>query len=85
MAEFFILRAYRRRKIGTEIAHQVWRRFPGPWQVRVMQANKSALLFWEQAVATFAPGPIHSLTTEKDGESWRVLTFTAAAEPRYRT
>src|SRR5271156_4802387 len=36
MAEFFIVRAYRRRGIGTQAAHEVWRRFPGPWRVRVM-------------------------------------------------
>ena len=29
VAEFFILRGYRRAGIGTEVAHQVWRRFPG--------------------------------------------------------
>jgi predicted acetyltransferase len=28
MAEFFVLRGYRRRGIGTQIAHKVWRRFP---------------------------------------------------------
>ena len=37
MAEFFVLRGYRRRGIGTQIAHEVWRRFPGAWEVRVME------------------------------------------------
>ena len=35
VAEFFILRRYRRTGIGTEVARQVWKRFPGRWQVRV--------------------------------------------------
>ncbi|HLJ89755.1 MAG TPA: GNAT family N-acetyltransferase, partial [Candidatus Angelobacter sp.] len=39
MAEFFVARGYRRRGVGAEIAHEVWRRFPGLWEVRVMEAN----------------------------------------------
>src|SRR5215216_5736691 len=33
MAEFFIVRGYRRRGIGTEVAHKIWRNFPGKWEV----------------------------------------------------
>src|SRR3984885_14627860 len=32
MAEFFVMRGYRRHGIGTQAAHQVWRRFPGMWK-----------------------------------------------------
>jgi predicted acetyltransferase len=39
MAEFFVLRGYRRRGIGTQIAHDVWRRFPGLWEVRVSEVE----------------------------------------------
>ena len=39
VAEFFIARGYRRRGIGMKVVHQVWRRFPGQWEVRVMEAN----------------------------------------------
>ena len=53
MAEFFVIRAYRRRGVGTLIAHEVWRRFPGAWEVRVMRANVSAHKFWERAISGF--------------------------------
>jgi predicted acetyltransferase len=42
MTEFFVLRGYRRRAVGTAAVHLVWRRFPGMWEVRVMQSNASA-------------------------------------------
>src|SRR5579863_1791995 len=45
MAEFFIARAYRRKGIGMNVAHEVWNRFPGPWQVRVMQSNGAGVNF----------------------------------------
>jgi predicted acetyltransferase len=54
IAEFFVVRRYRRRGVGTSIAHQLWRRFPGPWNVRVMQSNSSARQFWEHAIKTFS-------------------------------
>ncbi len=53
MAEMFVVRGQRRRGIGMEVAHEVWRRFPGPWEVRVMEANLAALPFWMRAVASF--------------------------------
>jgi predicted acetyltransferase len=75
VAEFFVLRAYRRRGVGKKVAHAVWRQFPGPWQVRVMRANAAAHRFWQKAVAEFA-GEAMSLThTEKAGEAWDAFSF----------
>jgi predicted acetyltransferase len=45
MAEFFVLRGYRRRGIGIQVAHRVWREFSGKWEVRVMQSNVQAQRF----------------------------------------
>jgi predicted acetyltransferase len=78
MAEFFILRGYRRRGIGTKAAHEVWRRFPGQWQVRVMEINSYAVSFWEHAVAEFTGQPASCQSIEKDGKRWRALSFEAS-------
>jgi predicted acetyltransferase len=75
MAEFFILRGYRRRGIGTQAAHEVWRRFPGPWEVRVMQSNVSAHHFWECAISEFTGEAIHPVFAEKDGKHWKLYSF----------
>lgn len=75
MAEFFVARGYRRRGVGTKMAHEVWRRLPGRWEVRVMESNSSALLFWERAVTEFADEATPSVRFEKDGKWWRVFTF----------
>src|SRR3954464_13541478 len=45
MAEFFIMRKYRRTGIGTEAARAIFERFPGPWQVRQEEANVGAIDF----------------------------------------
>jgi predicted acetyltransferase len=75
MAEFFVLRGYRRRGIGTRIALDVWGKFPGPWEVRVMQRNDLACQFWQNAVSTFTGDPASWSLFEKNGERWQLFSF----------
>ena len=75
MAEFFVLRRYRRRGIGTDVAREVWRRFPGRWQVRVMQSNRDAHRFWEHAISAFAGQTIEPVSVEKHGKLWHYFSF----------
>jgi predicted acetyltransferase len=75
MAEFFVLRGCRRRGIGMLAAKEVSRRFPGSWEVRVMQSNVSAILFWEQAISNFTSAEILSVRIEKGGQYWQLFSF----------
>ena len=75
VAEFFVLRGYRRRGIGTQIAHEVWRRFPGLWEVRVMQSNVPARDFWAHAISVLTGETIHPVRVEKDGKGWTLFSF----------
>jgi len=75
MAEFFVLRGYRRHGIGTEVACQVWKQFPGLWEIRVMQSNVPALPFWERAISAFTGETIPSVWVEKGGKGWHVFSF----------
>jgi predicted acetyltransferase len=80
MAEFFIVRRYRRRGIGTDIAHQVWKRFPGRWEVRVMNSNEPARNFWERAISAFTGEPPQPVRVEKDGACWHLYAFDSSAQ-----
>lgn len=75
MAEFFIVRGFRRLGIGTRVAHEVWRQFPGVWEVRVMPANVSAQRFWTQAISLFTGETILPVRVEKAGRSWNLFSF----------
>jgi predicted acetyltransferase len=77
MAEFFVVRGYRRRGIGTEIAHQVWARFRGSWEVRVMHSNRHAREFWQRAISAFNRAPVHPVSVEKGGAHWDLFSFEA--------
>ena len=78
MAEFFVVRGYRRRGIGSQIALEVWKRFPGSWEVRVMEANCSAHSFWEHAVPQFTGVAINPTRIEKNGQGWALFTFESS-------
>jgi predicted acetyltransferase len=77
MAEFFVMRGQRRRRAGTRIAAEVWRKFPGPWEIRVIETNVAALRFWASAIRDFVGQPVASSRIEKGGAWWRVFSFTA--------
>lgn len=75
MAEFFVVRGCRRHGIGTIAAQAAWKQFPGPWEVRVMEANQTALAFWERAISRFTGAPADSRRIEKNGKLWRIFSF----------
>lgn len=79
MAEFFILRGYRGRGVGSDVAREVWRRFPGPWEVRVMKSNRAASAFWKRVISEFAGELVRSTQFEKDGTIWRMFSFESKA------
>jgi predicted acetyltransferase len=79
MAEMFVVRGMRRRGIGTQVAHEVWRRLPGAWEVRVMQANAAALPFWARAIGEFVGREIIPACFERLGKAWNVFAFESRA------
>ena len=79
MAEFFIIRRWRRRGVGTNIAHEVWRRFPGQWEVRVMQANPPARQFWTRTISGFIGKAVKPVRVEKGDECWWVFSFESTS------
>jgi predicted acetyltransferase len=77
MAEFFIVRGYRRCGAGMTVAHEVWRRFPGRWEVRVVEKNHGALAFWRRAVSEFTGAPTEPVLVEHEGKRSNVFSFSS--------
>ena len=75
MAEFFVLRKYRRCGVGSRAAQLLCARFRGQWEVPVAWYNQPALSFWRKVVAAAADGRAEECTG--DGERWAgaVLRF----------
>jgi predicted acetyltransferase len=75
VAEFFILRKYRRAKVGLRAARVLFERLPGRWEVPVAWYNEPALSFWRRAIPAAVSGRIEKHAG--DGERWigTVLCF----------
>jgi predicted acetyltransferase len=71
MAEFFVMRKYRRSGVGIEAARAAFARFPGEWQVRQLTANAAATEFWRIAIPvpftedTNHEGPVQHFTIDE--------------------
>jgi predicted acetyltransferase len=77
VAEFFVLRMFRRQGVGKAAAHEIWRRYPGKWQVRVMESNYSGYRFWEHTIRDFVGDELRMARFEKGGQPWNLITFQA--------
>lgn len=53
LAEFFVLPAFRRNRVGTAAARHLFDLFPGRWHVRVLKSNKNAQPFWRRVISEY--------------------------------
>jgi predicted acetyltransferase len=75
VAEFFVLPGLRRTGVGRQAAFLLWDRFPGRWVVRVSEANRAGLPFWDAAVRQYTDGAFSQLERPGKPHGWRVFTF----------
>ncbi len=71
IAEFFVMRAYRRRGVGRMAVRELFARFGGRWSFDVLEANTGAIPFW-RSIAGAEEGQEEST---EDGDQ-RLLRFT---------
>jgi predicted acetyltransferase len=77
VAEFFVLRRYRRSNVGRRAAALLWSRLPGQWTVRASQAVCGAAAFWRTVIADFTRGAAKELERPGSPHAWRVFSFTS--------
>lgn len=77
IAEFFVLRGYRRQGIGQRSAHLIWDRYPGNWVVRVMKVNEGAVRFWKSAIKAHTGGEYQRKTRRSGDHNWIVFHFVS--------
>jgi predicted acetyltransferase len=75
VAEFFVLRKFRRAGAGQTAANWIWSNYPGSWQVRVLATNQNAIDFWQSAVTHFTNAPATPVRKVTNGKDWCVYRF----------
>ncbi len=78
VAEFFVLRSYRRAGVGRRAARALWSLFPGRWTVRVTAQHREGLSFWGDVVAEAVGIPVKPFSCTVSSTAWQVFAF----EPR---
>jgi predicted acetyltransferase len=80
MGEFFVMRKHRRGGVASAAVREILTRYPGRWEVAVMERNTGARAFWPIAVAA-TPGVRGLTTLQGDGVNWTgpILSFTVEA------
>jgi len=54
IAEFFVVRKYRRGGVGTRFAHGLFKMRSGSWEAAVARKNVGALLFWRRVAQGYS-------------------------------
>jgi predicted acetyltransferase len=85
ISEFFVLRRYRRRGVGTRVARMLFSRFPGAWEVAELSWNVGARRFWRGVIRQCAVGPVRERHIPAGDLRFVVQHFTTSpGQPRPR-
>ena len=57
MAQFFIMRKFKRQGIGRQVAYQCFDRFSGVWEVMVFPGCESTYRFWRAVIKHYSTQP----------------------------
>ena len=77
VAEFFILRKYRRMGAGRVAAIQLFDRFPGRWEVASLATNIPAQSFWRSTIDAYTEGRYQEIWLQNDHWRGPVQSFIA--------
>jgi predicted acetyltransferase len=80
VAEFFVMRRYRRSGVGRRAAFLIWKHFPGRWTVRVSEGNRGALEFWSGVIGEFTGGAVSESQRPGTPNPWRVFSFESGPD-----
>jgi predicted acetyltransferase len=69
VAQFFVMRKYRRKGVGARAASLAFDLFPRQWEVRQTAANVAATAFWRETIARYTGGRFDEVVF--DDERWR--------------
>jgi len=81
VAEFFVLRGFRRAGVGLAAAHLLFHAFEGRWEVRVLESNAIGLRFWPRAVGAFTRQFERFIHRRDAGEGGSLTVFRFRSPP----
>ena len=75
IAEFFVMRKYRRKGIGSFVAASLFDMFPGKWEVSQEKENKISHEFWVKVISEYTEGKFSEIISNDDRIHGPVQSF----------
>ena len=69
IAEFFVMKKYRRKGVGRVASMMIFDRFPGGWEISYWQNNLPARDFWKQVIDEYTNGKYDTFSAPEKGEA----------------
>lgn len=80
IAEFFVMRKYRRKGIGKQVAFQVFDKYPGKWEVIQHGENEPSKIFWEEVIRQYTNGSFRREQAKTEWWEGQALIFDNSTE-----
>ena len=75
MAEFFVMKKYRRLGVGSRAAQELFERTPGTWSLEILPENTPAQAFWRRVVGEYTGGRFSEALEVAGERGGSCLTF----------
>ncbi|WP_029420187.1 GNAT family N-acetyltransferase [Alicyclobacillus macrosporangiidus] len=75
VAEFFVMRKYRRQGVGSQVVMKVFDMFPGAWEIRLLYNNTAAWAFWRSVIRLYTGGQYQEQILNDERWTGPILTF----------
>jgi predicted acetyltransferase len=82
VAEFFILRKYRKHGIGRQVAFHIFDSFCGRWEIHQVHTNKVAQQFWRSVIRAYTENNYTETVMEDEAWTGIVQCFDNTAKLR---
>ncbi len=82
VVEFFVMRKYRRKGVGAELATRTFDLFPRKWEVRERATNTAATSFWRKTIDRYTGGRFRDTVMDDDRWHGPVQSFDATDRKR---
>jgi predicted acetyltransferase len=73
LAEFFVMRPYRRLGVGRALAFQTFDTYGGYWELAIVGPNTPAQAFWRKVVDEYSGGRFEEFTTQDSEEGITII------------
>ncbi len=78
MAQFFVLRTYKRKGFGRQVAFQCFDKFKGTWEVMVLPGNEIAYNFWLSIIKEYTKNQFsEQILKNQKGENRITFKFSS--------